>query len=191
MIQSTLDQQNKTDDMAEEDQQQHLHISDQEDLFDNIGELPQRSLHETGHGSWKRSSAMQKIKSSQDQQLQARKDDMLPDFEENQLEIKPRGSQKVRIENNTTHSEEDLNEEAKAMLPVDLDNEVDFSPTKESANDSVNESMNQNHSQNRQFLNSLITNNAFHLNFPQEMAKRLEFIQFLTKASHCKTLKES
>lgn len=116
---------------------------------------------------------------------------MLPDFEENQLEIKPRGSQKVRIENNTTHSEEDLNEEAKAMLPVDLDNEVDFSPTKESANDSVNESMNQNHSQNRQFLNSLITNNAFHLNFPQEMAKRLEFIQFLTKASHCKTLKES
>ena len=116
---------------------------------------------------------------------------MLPDLAENQLEMKARGSQKVRIENNTAYSEENLNEEAKEMLPADLENEVDFSPTKESANDSIDESMNQNRSQNRQFLNSLITNNAFQLNFPQEMGKRLEFIQFLTKTSHCKTLKES
>jgi hypothetical protein len=39
--------------MAEEHQQQHLQISDQEDLFDNIGELPKTSLHGGTQGLWK------------------------------------------------------------------------------------------------------------------------------------------
>lgn len=44
-------------------------------------------------------------------------------------------------------------------------------------------------SQNRQFLNSLITNETFQLNFFQEMNQRLDFLKFLTKQSNCKTLK--
>jgi len=108
---------------------------------------------------------MQKIKSNQDHHLQARKDDMLLDLADNRLEINAMGSHNAKIDNKTTRSERDLNEEAKGTLPVDLDNEMDFSPAKESANGSNHQSMNQNNSQNREFLNSLITNNAFHLNF--------------------------
>lgn len=44
---------------------------------------------------------------------------------------------------------------------------------------------NQGYSQNRQFLNSLMTNTAFDLNFIQEMARRLEFFKFLMKTCHC------
>ena len=57
------------------------------------------------------------------------------------------------------------------------------------ANDSSQH--NQTHSQNRQFLNNLITNHAYHLNFLQEMTKRLDFLKFLTKSANCKTLKDS
>ena len=49
----------------------------------------------------------------------------------------------------------------------------------------------QNLSQNRQFLNTLITNHAFNLNYIQEMCERLDFLKFLTAGSHCKTLKDS
>lgn len=69
---------------------------------------------------------------------------------------------------------------------------IEFSPEKTSHNRSAQNSTSvQNQSHNRQFLNNLVTNQAFSLSYVQEMGKRLNFLKFLTTGSDCKTLKES
>ena len=69
---------------------------------------------------------------------------------------------------------------------------IEFSPEKMSQNQSApNSTSGQNQSHNRQFLNNLVTNQAFSLSYIQEMGKRLSFLKFLTTGSDCKTLKES